>query len=155
MFLLNLSSNLKGIVWNHSRMRVDKNLLLNIFKERCSIYFYLERFCFSLDRLFRVSPSLLSFFSRKVSAKIKHFFQTSKFFEKKFFRKLFQNLSLWVVFLSQSGCKDKGICSNYPNIFHSFFTLFSPNRHTWLNINILHRKLFQVQNLPPLHPARK
>ena len=42
MFLLNLSSNLKGIVCNHSRMRVDKNLLLNIFKERCSIYFYLE-----------------------------------------------------------------------------------------------------------------
>jgi len=34
-------------------MRVDKNLLLNIFKERCSIYFYLERFCFSSDRLFR------------------------------------------------------------------------------------------------------
>ncbi len=155
MFLLNLSSNLKGIVWNHSRMRVDKNLLLNIFKERCSIYFYLERFCFSSDRLFRASPSLLSFFSRKVSAKIKHFFQTSKFFEKKFFRKLFQNLSLWVVFLSQSGCKDKCICSNYPNIFHSFFTLFSPNRHTWLNINILHRQLFQVQNLPPLPPTWK
>jgi hypothetical protein len=64
-------------------------------------------------------------------------------------------LSLWVVFLSQSGCKDKCICSNYPNIFHSFFTLFSPNRHTWLNINILHRQLFQVQNLPPLPPTWK
>lgn len=34
------------------------------------------------------------------------------------------------MFLSQSGCKDKCICSNYPNIFHSFFhTIFAESSH--------------------------
>lgn len=33
------------------------------------------------------------------------------------------------MFLSQSGCKDKGICSNYPNIFTLFHTIFAESSH--------------------------
>ena len=71
-------------------MRVDKNLLLNIFKERCSIYFYLERFCFHRIASFELSFSPL-IFSRKVSAKVKHFFKLPNFREENF-KKTFSEL---------------------------------------------------------------
>lgn len=72
-------------------MRVDKNLLLNIFKERCSIYFYLERFCFHRIASFELSFSPLIFQSES-ECKGKALFSNFQIFREENFKKTFSEL---------------------------------------------------------------
>ena len=88
-------------------MRVDKNLLLNIFKERCSIYFYLERSSAASDvykrqknNFFLFAGSVLAAFpvvptadfSAESGAKITHFRIPSKSFGRFFRTNFSENL---------------------------------------------------------------
>lgn len=93
-------------------------------------YIFLFRtILFSSDRLFRASPSLLSFFSRKVSAKIKHFFQTSKFFEKKFSENFFRTCRCESCFSLKAVAKINAFALIIQIFFTLFHTIFAESSH--------------------------